>query len=81
MSHCPPLEQLEQLLDEQLPDRQQRDCALHVSSCASCQGMLERLTADTEMNSGQGTVLLSRSRSAPAAKEPLSSATCLSNLG
>jgi WD40 repeat protein/serine/threonine protein kinase len=47
MSQCPSAHQLERLLEEQLPDKEQRDCSIHVSACVTCQATLEGLTAQT----------------------------------
>jgi WD40 repeat protein/serine/threonine protein kinase len=44
MRRCPSHDRLTQLLHEQLSDTVQRQVALHVASCASCQAALERLT-------------------------------------
>jgi WD40 repeat protein/serine/threonine protein kinase len=46
MTVCPSPQQLERLLEEQLPDREHQDVSVHVSQCASCQAALENLTAD-----------------------------------
>jgi serine/threonine protein kinase len=71
MSHCPTPEQLEQMLEEQLADRDQNTVSLHVSTCAACQTMLENLTADTERGDGARTLVLHPQQTASAAKEPL----------
>src|SRR5215470_11875104 len=71
MSQCPPLDQLEQLLEERLPDKEQRDCAAHVSRCRACQALLEGLT-DTQKSSFSHTAVLGRQEKAKTAKEPLS---------
>jgi serine/threonine protein kinase/formylglycine-generating enzyme required for sulfatase activity len=51
-AHCPPQEQLEQLLDDRLEASE--DCALakHVESCAECQERLEQLSAGSLSSPG-----------------------------
>jgi WD40 repeat protein len=44
MSRCPSLEQLEQLLEEQLDDAEQRAVSQHIGNCDLCQETLEHLT-------------------------------------
>ncbi len=46
MKHCPPPEQLEGLLEEQLDDANSQAVAAHVDSCPHCQATLERLTEE-----------------------------------
>jgi hypothetical protein len=45
MTRCPPTEDLERLLAEQLPDGERATAAAHVEACAACQSVLERLAA------------------------------------
>ena len=44
-AHCPPQEQLEQLLDDRLETIEDAALARHVENCAECQARLERLLA------------------------------------
>ena len=44
-AHCPPEEQLEQLLDDRLETIEDAALARHVESCTQCQDRLERLFA------------------------------------
>jgi WD40 repeat protein/serine/threonine protein kinase len=50
MSPCPPPDQLERLLDEQLDDTQHRHVTEHVGSCPGCQRALEELTNASEVS-------------------------------
>jgi eukaryotic-like serine/threonine-protein kinase len=70
MSHCPSQQQLEQLLDEQLPDADQQDVSVHVSQCSACQAALENLTS-VVVDSSLSAVLSSRPPSKPPRLEPL----------
>ena len=46
--HCPPVEQLERLLDDRLEAIEDAALARHVESCAECQARLERLLRKDE---------------------------------
>jgi hypothetical protein len=45
---CPPPEQLERLLEEQLDDAARQAVSTHLDACPLCQQPLERLTEATE---------------------------------
>jgi WD40 repeat protein/serine/threonine protein kinase len=69
MNHCPTQQQLEQLLEEQLPDAEHQDVSVHVSQCSACQAALENLTslvADSSL-----TAILGNSQTTPLRPEPL----------
>jgi serine/threonine protein kinase len=51
-AHCPPQEQLEQLLDDRLETAEDSALARHVESCAECQDRLERLFGESRSSSG-----------------------------
>src|SRR4051794_34618037 len=73
MNRCPSSQQLEQLLDERLPDAESRAVSQHVSECTACQAVLERLTADSEVSSGSLSVVMLREGNGnrSTVKEPL----------
>ena len=52
-AHCPPEEQLEQLLDDRLEATEDAALARHVESCAECQDRLEQLLRKEE-EEGEG---------------------------
>jgi serine/threonine protein kinase len=59
MNRCPSSQQLEQLLDERLPDTEYQVVSLHVDGCAACQAALEQLTTPVE-NGGSLSEILRR---------------------
>ena len=50
-AYCPPLEQLEQLLDDRLEASEDTALARHVESCPECQGRLEQLLSGSVSSS------------------------------
>jgi WD40 repeat protein/serine/threonine protein kinase len=71
MTPCPPLERLEQLLDETLSDPQQDELNGHVATCLDCQRRLEALTDTSSSLSGPRTVNLRvQADSRPSANAP-----------
>ena len=50
-AHCPPQEQLEQLLDDRLEATEDAALARHVESCAECQARLEQLLSGSVSSS------------------------------
>src|SRR5439155_7241778 len=45
MSNCPPVEQLQLMLDDRLSDAEERTLTAHVNTCVACQEQLEQLTS------------------------------------
>src|SRR4051794_12040092 len=68
MNRCPPDQQLQQLLDEQLAESESASLSTHIAGCERCQVVLERLTDDAAAD--EPSLSLPRARTAGAVLEP-----------
>jgi WD40 repeat protein len=79
MSSCPAPERLEQLLEEQLQDADQRAVSRHVADCRRCQATLERLT-EGEPSVGKLSASLRGQAASETAASKVSTGTFLAQL-